>query len=248
MNESIYIKRAREIYWQNVEFLSYARLGSSEFDSRYRWNPELGGTGRYIDKDGKIVSSRVIVSQLEKVITGVQTEMVALTLDLEDKKITTQQWYDGVSKNIKSIHGLSASLSKGGWAQMEDNDWQLVKDISKEQLGYFNDFARDLDTGNIPLDGNVLRRVNQYIAAGRSTAEEMKRHVMLEKATHEKRLLGPADHCRTQDGLLGCWELFKLGWQPIGTLPKIGETPCYQNCHCKFIFGIMTPDGVKIIK
>lgn len=242
MKESLYVTRERKKYWNRVQFLTYATLGTSEFDSRYRWNPEVGSTGRYIDKDGRIVKQSVITDQLEKVISKLQSDMVALALDLTDGKISTQQWYDTFKGQIKNMHGISASLAKGGWAQMGDKEWELTKDIVEKQMGFLNKFAKGIDDGEVKLDGNFLRRVNQYVAASRSTGEEIKRQAMQDKATHEKRVLGPADHCHTQDGLDGCWELFKLGWQLMGILPPIGETPCRQNCHCKYVFGIFNPE------
>ncbi len=248
MIESLYVTQARKTYWNRVEFLTYATLGTSEFDSRYRWNPDLGGTGRYIDKNGQIVKGKVITTQLEKVITGVQTEMLGLALDLVDGKISVQSWYDTFRGSVKSMHGVAASLARGGWAQMSEENWTLTRQITQEQLGYLNNLAQGLDTGSIKKDGNFLRRVQQYVAASRSTQEEIKRQVMLGTATHEKRKLGPADHCRTRDGVEGCWELFKLGWVPVGTLPRIGDTPCRQNCHCTFMWASLIDGSFKIIQ
>lgn len=239
--ESLYITRERKKYWNKVQFLTYATLGTSEFDSRYRWNPELGTTGRYIDLNGQIVKQEIVTNQLEIVIGGLQSDMIALALDLQDGKISTQQWYNTFKSQIKTMHGVSSSLAKGGWAQMRDDDWQVTKNIVENQMGFLNKFAEGIDKEEVKLDGNFLKRVDQYVAASRSTGEEIRRHTMADKATHEKRVLGPADHCHTDDGLEGCWELFKLGWQLIGTLPAIGQTPCRNNCHCTFVFGIFNP-------
>lgn len=241
IKESLYITRERKKYWNRVQFLIYATLGTSEFDSRYRWNPELGVTGRYIDRNGQIVKQEIITDQLEKVIVGVQSDMIGLALDLQDGKINVQQWYDTFKSQIKIMHGVSSSLAKGGWAQMGDADWQLTKDITENQISFLNNFATGIDDGTVKLDGNFLRRVNQYVAASRSTGEEIKRLSMVGKATHEKRVLGPADHCHTDEGLEGCWELFKRGWELLGTLPPIGVSPCRQNCHCHFVYGFFDP-------
>ena len=107
IKESLYITRERKKYWNRVEFLTYATLGTSDFDSRYRWNPELGVTGRYIDRDGRIVKQGVVTDQLEKVITGVQSDMIGLALDLQDGKINVQQWYDTFKSQIKIGKNLS---------------------------------------------------------------------------------------------------------------------------------------------
>jgi len=246
--ESLYVTRERKKYWNRVQFLTYATLGTSEFDSRYRWNPEVGSTGRYIDTDGRIVKQEVVRSQLELVISGVQSDMVALAVDLQDGNISLQTWYDTFKSQVKTMHGVSASLAKGGWAQMAEEDWQLTKDITENQMTFLNKFAKGIDDGEVKLDGNFLRRVDQYVAASRSTGEEIRRFSMRDKATHEKRVLGPADHCHTAEGMEGCWELFKKGWQLFGTLPAIGQTPCRQNCHCRFIYAIFENGRYKILQ
>jgi hypothetical protein len=68
----------------------------------------------------------------------------------------------------------------------------------------------------------------------------------------ELRVLGEADHCSTEDDpdgdREGCLELAALGWQPIGTLPKIGESVCIVNCHCRFAYRKHGPDGEWIVK
>jgi hypothetical protein len=46
----------------------------------------------------------------------------------------------------------------------------------------------------------------------------------------ERRILGLADHCS------GCVAAAAQGWQPLGTLPAIGDTPCMGNCKCTFMY------------
>ncbi len=48
----------------------------------------------------------------------------------------------------------------------------------------------------------------------------------------ERRVLGDAMHC------LDCPPLAALGWQPIGTLPMIGDTECGGHCHCHFEYRV----------
>jgi hypothetical protein len=40
--------------------------------------------------------------------------------------------------------------------------------------------------------------------------------------------MGHADHCDD------CPPLAAQGWQPLGTLPDIGDTECGGQCHCHF--------------
>jgi hypothetical protein len=62
-------------------------------------------------------------------------------------------------------------------------------------------------------------------------------------AAQERRRLGVAEHCRTHGDLEGCVELHDLGWQPIGSLPRLGQTPCRTNCKCHWQFRYQDEQG-----
>lgn len=51
----------------------------------------------------------------------------------------------------------------------------------------------------------------------------------------ERRVLGMAEHCGD------CPPLAAMGWQPLGSLPMIGDTEC--NGHCKCHFEYRVPGG-----
>lgn len=227
--------------------LYHARLGTSEFESRYRWNPELGGgSGRYIDRNGQMVSREVILGQLERVLVGAKGEMIEAAEDLLSGKMTVQGWYNLMARRVKVIHHMSASVAVGGWAQLGPADVEMVNELIKRHVGFLNNFATEVDEG-IKSPKRFMLRVKSYADAGRSTAQEFSRVLAARnhQATHEMRVLGPADHCPTKDGLRGCVELAGR-WEPVGSLPAIGETPCRHNCHCHFIFGRKV--GSKIVE
>ncbi len=204
--------------------------------STYRWNPSLGSTGRYIDENGRMVPSRDVVRQTERVIKGVRQEMRGLSLDLAKGDISLQRWYNGMRERIKLIHGLHAAIAKGGWANMTQGDWGRVGALTKKEYQYLANFALELKTGKQKLDGSFLYRSEMYAMASRRTASEVARHEAKKKHTEEKRVLGVADHCTTRGGKVGCLELAGRGWQPITSMPQIGDTPCRIHCHCHYIY------------
>ena len=212
-------------------------LSPRTINSRYRWNPALGTTGRYIAPSGRMVPQKTVTGEMEWVIGGVKGEMQSLSRDLQSGNISLQEWYDGMRDRVKIIHTLDAAIAKGGWAQMSQSDWGAVGAITKFQYGKLNDFALQIADG-LALDGRFLVRAGMYADAARGTGEDMKRREADRNPTltEEMRELGAADHCTTRNGVLGCIELNDMGWQPIGTLPRIGDTPCGTNCHCNFVF------------
>lgn len=233
--------------WVKAQAVSNVKLGESEFDSRYRWNPALGSTGRYIDRNGRAVSSRVIVSQLERVIEGVKGEMIKNAEDLAAGRISAQIWYNRMGESVRIIHGVTASASAGGWAQMGERDWAIVNEQVKAQSGFLNRFGTQVDRGEVKFTKGFFNRVASYADAARSTGEDIRRRaaVTSRSATHEQRVLGDADHCRTdaRTGLKGCVDLAGF-WAAVGSLPPIGQTPCGNNCHCHFIFGIKVGNDI----
>jgi hypothetical protein len=56
----------------------------------------------------------------------------------------------------------------------------------------------------------------------------------------ERRWMAVAEHCQS------CPEAAAMGWQPIGTLPPIGDSECMNNCKCSFSYRL-GDDGVEHI-
>lgn len=201
----------------------------SDFPSKFKFDPRLGTTGRYVDSRRRMVSRTGIIAEAEKAISGVKGEMRGLALQLQGGQISAQEWYDGMRQRLKIIHGLEASVAKGGWAQMTPSDWGAVGAITKQQYKYLNNFTLQILDGTQPLDGRFIVRAGMYADASRGTAEDMlRRQAAINGYTEERRVLGVADHC--QD----CVDAANQGWRPIGTLPRIGDSVCRTNCHCTF--------------
>lgn len=204
--------------------------------SSYRWNPNLGRTGRYIDDNGRMVSNRSVNRQMEKVIMGVQDEMAELSERLVDNDIGVQQWHTEMRKRIKTIHSLGAAIAKGGSAQMSNTDWGRVGAMTKAQYKWLDNFAQEVDTGKQSRSRGLLSRARQYARAARGTKEEILRRLAKVNNTEERRVLGVAEHCTSRGGRTGCIEWAAMKWKPIGTLGRISDSPCLNNCHCRFVF------------
>lgn len=201
----------------------------SELTPGYRFNPRAGTTGRYIDKRGRFVSQKVITTELERVTVGAKDEMIGLSKRLQAGEISLADWQLGMRDRIKAIHNAQAAIAKGGWAQMSQADWGAVGQMTKRQYAFLQKFAVDIEQGKQVLNGNFLRRAGMYADAGRGTGQDMRRREAANNGyTEEQRVLNPADHCSD------CVEYAGLGWQPIGTLPRIGDSVCRTNCRCEF--------------
>ncbi|MEM7347033.1 MAG: hypothetical protein AAF485_22565 [Chloroflexota bacterium] len=147
-----------------------------------------------------------------------------------------KQWYDQTRDKLRTLHGFNAALAKGGVERMGFADFGGLGGLTKFQYGKFDNFAQQLLDGKQPLNGFFFERVGLYVKAGRGTYwEQRRRDVQLKGLTEERRRLTRGkEHCRTNSSRIGCVEWADMGWQPLGTLGRLGNSPCLTRCGCVF--------------
>lgn len=198
--------------------------------SKWKWSE---ARGQYIYKaTGRAVPIKQVRNAFESVIRTSAARMEALTAQLAAGKITLAAWQLAQANHIKLVHMTTTAAARGGWSRMSPADWRYANSLMKDQLKFLKGFAKDIRSGKQKLDGSALRRARMYAEAARSSFEQMRRrNEMLNNGkTEERGKLGSADHCSS------CLERAAMGWQPIGTLPPIGQSLCLTKCHCTFEF------------
>lgn len=180
----------------------------------------------------EIVTFQAVREITERVAATQLSAMETLSRQLKAGEISLAQWQIGMMQNIKILHVNAAVLARGGWAQMSQGDWGMVGARVRVQYNYLRNFARQIANGTQALDGRLLVRTGMYEDAARGTYEDMRRRVeeLYNGMEEEMRILGAADHCDD------CLNYAALRWQPIGSLPRIGDSVCRVNCHCRFVF------------
>jgi hypothetical protein len=187
---------------------------------RYRNN----NTGRY-------VAATEIRSAVDQVIDTEETGFTSAASQLLAGQITLADFQRQTAANIKTLHLATGLAANGGVNNMGPDDIAHISDLIDRQYQFLRNMGNDIETGKQPMDGRLLARVRLYAHAARGTYEDVVRRLArIGGALQEKRVLGVADHC------IGCLEEYGKGWQPIGTLRDIGDTPCRTLCHCRFIF------------
>lgn len=211
-------------------------LPSNPITSRFSWS---ANAGRYVDSSsGKFVKFSDVRDALESVMDASAIRMNNLTEQLVGSKISLAEWQSGMMEQIKIAHVAAAASSNGGWAQMSQADWGAAGRMIRDQYDFLRNFAGEIADGTQALDGRALVRADMYGDAPRRTFEEMRRRSerINNGMTLERRRLGAADHCTD------CLDAADLGWQPIGTLPAIGDSVCLTRCHCRFEY---SQDGLE---
>jgi hypothetical protein len=201
-------------------------------NERYRWLPTAGKTGRYYDNQAKRLVSWVDVrNDIDKYIRESNKAIDALAMQLRNREISLAEWQTAMRDNMRAMHRNTAMAAKGGREQMTQADWGRVGRELRYQYGKLDEFAKQIATGDAKLDGRLNWRAKLYGEASRGTHELEKRAIAAQGGqTQERRRIHAKESC------VDCLTYAGMGWQPIGTLPRIGDSRCHTNCKCTFEF------------
>lgn len=133
-----------------------------------------------------------------------------------------------LERELAYTHLAAAAGLRGGYLAWGPLDSVAFEGLMLEQIGYLARWMQQIDA---VLPGAALSaaRMRLYAQAARGTAEQVRRLSMIRGgAREERRVLGFADHCPD------CVVYAGLGWQPVGTLPRITNSKCRVHCKCRF--------------
>lgn len=199
-------------------------------EDRFGWYPGQGKTGRYRDNaTGRFVSQMRVRSDIDGYIDNSKTRIDALANQLRNRQISLAEWQTSMRQEIKAMHLNTSMVAHGGRAQMTQADWGRAGQQLRQQYQYLDRFAADIASGKVSLDGRLNVRAGMYAESARGTYEQETRRVSAQSGlTEERRILHAKESCGD------CVEYAGRGWQPIGTLPRIGDSQCRVNCRCTF--------------
>lgn len=192
-------------------------------------------------RTGRYLTVKEVRAVVDAVIDGYQADIVAIAARLQAGELGLSEWQVQTAQAIKALHVATAVAANGGFNNMSPADWGYVGSAVKKQYAFLQGFADDIASGKqLVQSGSLLARTKLYAQAARGTYTQMeRRREKFAGQTEERRVLGAADHCPD------CVALANKGWQPIGTLPAIGQDSiCLANCHCEFDYQINRIKGV----
>lgn len=190
----------------------------------YVWSTS---TRRYRGPSGRFIPDGQALRSLEKDLAGLVTTTDQLAAEYRAGRLSLEAWRMEMQDIIKHVAIGSATLAKGGRAQMTPADFGRVGQRVREQYGFLEDWVQQIVSGEAPLDGRLTSRARLYVAAGRPTYVAV-RAADVEDAgfDQEHSETRPAEHCDQ------CLIEEARGWVPIGTLIPIGQRTCKVNDHC----------------
>lgn len=189
------------------------------------WDRRLG---RYRDvSSGRLVASSTVRRELDRVLDRAERDARAVTQRLRDRTISVADWQREMATNIRRSQSAASALAHGGWAEMTPSRWGQVGGNVARELRYLDRFARQIASGEIPLDGRVLSRAESYILSSRIQYERQYHDLMvLLGYTTEQNILHARDSCTS------CLSNTAQGVVVIGDLPPIGSGVCRSRCRC----------------
>jgi hypothetical protein len=200
-------------------------------EERYRWLPNAGSTGRYVNRaTGRFVSELSVRADLDTYIANKNAGLDALANQLRNREISLADWQLQMRAEMRNMHNAAAMVAKGGREQMTHADWGRTGRELRSQYEYLDKWAADIASGKAPLDGRFNVRAKLYGNAARGTYEQERRAVAADKGNDEEmRILNAKESCQ------GCIS-YAGYWAPIGTLPRIGSQDCRSNCLCSWSY------------
>jgi hypothetical protein len=196
---------------------------------------------QYRDYIGRLVPRPAVRAALDDVLDEITADVEAASTkvvaaveeeDDDDDEIFAV-WLSAMETHIKTSNIIAALLAVGGVAQLTEEVRKSTADRIKDQYDFLRDFADEARDG-LDLDERFIARSKMYALSGTGTFEEFTRRGMKAVGyTEERRHLASARPCAS------CIAYAGMGWQPIGTLPGIGQDcECMSNCRCGFEYRI----------
>lgn len=191
-------------------------------------------------RNNRIVPTKTVRANVNVVSLCVADELSDIADSLIAERITLQEWHDESAERLRTLLFLTGLVALGGLHMLnragrqgypaEGEIWSAVTHEAKDQLYYLRDFGRSARDNYEKLQGRIKGRIRQYALAGNTVYKNSTRWAaQFAGKTEEIRVLGrPEKHCSD------CPEYAKRGWQPLGTLPRIGDSECRNYCWCHF--------------
>lgn len=146
----------------------------------------------------------------------------------ETEQTDITNWYHAMVEAVLPIH-VGAATAIAGHLAIPDDVWaHTVAASLVNQVDYLDGFKAAIDAGSVLPGPAAAARAALYAWSAWGTAQNAWRAVQSLYYDEERRVLGEVKthHCHD------CPSYAHLGWQPVGTLPEIGDSECEFFCRC----------------
>ena len=135
------------------------------------WNQ---ATKRYRNsKTRKTITSNTLISLRDTFLDDIKTDIDDLTERLATGRVSIQDWTTDMRNHVRNTFDAQYMLSKGGRNAMAQADLDTLSEVINEQHRYLQDFAQEIQSGQLSI-GQINQRSKLYIEAATSAHERGK--------------------------------------------------------------------------
>jgi hypothetical protein len=180
------------------------------------------------EKRGQFVSKGQVRDATQSFIDSYKEVFSQINQDYSAGKIPIALWENKLADAIRDVTVCSYKVAN---PQATAADWGNVGRQLQKQYTFLRNFTRDVHAGKLS-DAQIQARSNQYLQFAHTVFNNANRDAHSDAGYKwERRYIGSVHPCPD------CPRYAALGWQPIGSLPKVGENcQCKSHCRCYFEF------------
>ena len=177
---------------------------------------------------GATVPQRSVKQAVNSAIDVWSKQLSVTSAQMVNGDITIGEWQTLMAEKIKSMHTAVSVVGRGGVGQITHEDALFIEGDMRFQNERLQRFALQVERGEV-TGAAIEQRAAMYAESANPVYEDVRRAAAEDNGMDEEcRILGAAEHCPD------CLEESARAWQPIGTLPQIGDSACRWNCRCHF--------------
>lgn len=245
---------AARAMWHRYAPLMYRGLLDG---SGFHWNAE---TQQYQTREGVYLPYGKIKALAEEVIRRAkkdQESMLLLMLFGAGVSLTPtliKAWQRKAAGAMKSQYLAMGALGAGGFANLTPRINAVIVGhhlVEQPSLAFSIDrlarFGQAIGSGQAGTKDAIESRLGQYSDTSYGVMEEARRQSHEDAVdlagiplfTQERNILDDdpgIQHCHTTAQRVGCPELTKKGWVPIGSMPAPGSRQCLGRCRCHMAY------------
>lgn len=213
----------------------YAFLAGSSRATENEANPWIRG--------GKYAPTKILPGRVHDVIEALIERNAEAARDLVGNvnEITIEAFEESMTALTRESVLQGIVLGAGGPGNFTTEHQTMFQELVGVQLQYLASFVdelrQDVAEGRT-IDARTFNRAAQYAGVAYSAYTQAQRQSVSnelnadnqgdEEGGFERRVLSADENCDD------CIAFAEMGWQPIGTLPSIGDSKCGDHCRCQF--------------
>jgi hypothetical protein len=194
-----------------------------------RFNPKT----RKYERNGKPVPYAEVRSRVLALQMKIAKRLRRISKQLNDGKITPQEWEAAVKETLKTGHLAASALGKGGVRQLDNKDLRRIEKKLKWQYGFLAKFRKTIMRGRY---ADNPERIVSRSASYASSVYAMYENTRFDNIKETDGKMRVRLVINSEEGCAECAEDADEGWMPADDMGEIGSRICGDFCKCTIEF------------